>query len=249
MNKILIIGESCTDVFIYGDCNRLNPEAPTPVLNERYENSFPGMAANVLKNLEMLGLKAVFLTNKEKIVKTRYIDEKSNYILLRLDKDFEVDPCLIDKDIEDYELVIISDYDKGFLPQKILQQILNKSKLSFIDTKKPIDNWIKSASFIKINEVEFQNPKNDIRLMNTELSKKLIITLGKKGAVYDKELFKPKKEVLVRDVAGAGDAFLAALAGHYYLHKNIKNAIDFANLCASQVVSKRAIAYPEEKLL
>ena len=140
MNKILIIGESCTDVFIYGDCNRLNPEAPTPVLNERYENSFPGMAANVLKNLEMLGLKAVFLTNKEKIVKTRYIDEKSNYILLRLDKDFEVDPCLIDKDIEDYELVIISDYDKGFLPQKILQQILNKSKLSFIDTKKPIDN-------------------------------------------------------------------------------------------------------------
>ena len=29
--KILVIGDSCTDVFIYGRCERLNPEAPIPV--------------------------------------------------------------------------------------------------------------------------------------------------------------------------------------------------------------------------
>jgi len=29
--KILVIGDSCKDVFIYGKANRLCPEAPVPV--------------------------------------------------------------------------------------------------------------------------------------------------------------------------------------------------------------------------
>ena len=29
--KILVIGDSCKDVFIYGTANRLCPEAPVPV--------------------------------------------------------------------------------------------------------------------------------------------------------------------------------------------------------------------------
>ena len=29
--KILVIGDNCTDVFIYGRCERLSPEAPIPV--------------------------------------------------------------------------------------------------------------------------------------------------------------------------------------------------------------------------
>ena len=30
---ILIVGDSCEDVFIYGDITRLTPEAPAPVFN------------------------------------------------------------------------------------------------------------------------------------------------------------------------------------------------------------------------
>ena len=33
INKILVIGDSCTDIFIYGECNRICPEAPVPVFN------------------------------------------------------------------------------------------------------------------------------------------------------------------------------------------------------------------------
>ena len=29
--KALVIGENCDDIFIYGDCVKLNAEAPTPV--------------------------------------------------------------------------------------------------------------------------------------------------------------------------------------------------------------------------
>ena len=33
MIKFLVIGDGCTDVHIYGKCNRLSPEAPVPILN------------------------------------------------------------------------------------------------------------------------------------------------------------------------------------------------------------------------
>ena len=29
--KILVIGDSCTDIFIYGEIDRICPEAPVPV--------------------------------------------------------------------------------------------------------------------------------------------------------------------------------------------------------------------------
>ena len=254
MNKILLIGDNCTDVFIYGDCYRLNPEAPTPVLCETHRMQFDGMAGNVLKNLQALGLDADFLTHKEEIIKTRYVDEKSNYILLRIDNDnYGSRTKPIQKietlDISTYDLTIISDYDKGFLDEKELKIIFKKSKISFIDTKKPLDNWLDDVTFIKINEAEFHNPKNNVSYMFTKLNKKLIVTLGDGGAMYNQEIFKPTRKVMVRDVAGAGDTFLAAVAGHYLLHKDIREAIKFANICSGQVVSKKGIAYPNEKLI
>ena len=30
--KVLLIGDSCTDEYVYGSCERLNPEAPVPIL-------------------------------------------------------------------------------------------------------------------------------------------------------------------------------------------------------------------------
>lgn len=249
--KILLIGDKCTDVFIYGDCYRLNPEAPTPVLSETSRFKFQGMAANVLNNLIALGLSVDFISHTEDIVKTRYIDEKSNYILLRIDNDNKVESIKgLDKiDFENYDLTIISDYDKGFLREEDLKIIFEKSKVSFIDTKKPIESWMAGATFIKINEAEYNNPRNDTHTMFKELAEKLIVTMGSYGTMYDSRIYKPPYEVLVRDVVGAGDTFLAAVAGYYFIHKDINGAIEFANLCAGQVVNKKGIAFPEEKLI
>jgi D-beta-D-heptose 7-phosphate kinase/D-beta-D-heptose 1-phosphate adenosyltransferase len=186
MNKILVIGDSCTDVFVYGDCYRLNPEAPTPVLKESHQKQYEGMAANVVNNVKALGLDCDFITQYEKIIKTRYVDEKSNYILLRIDNDNFVEPLNnsnLSETIKKYDLVIVSDYDKGFLTHDTLDIIFDSAKISFIDTKKAIGNWIKKATFIKINEAEFKNPKNDADTI-LELKEQLIITIGEHGVVY-----------------------------------------------------------------
>ena len=47
MKKVLVIGESCRDVFIYCDALRLCPDVPVPVLNIKNEVDNPGMAKNV----------------------------------------------------------------------------------------------------------------------------------------------------------------------------------------------------------
>ena len=32
--KVLLVGECCQDIYVYGDVDRLNPEAPVPVLKK-----------------------------------------------------------------------------------------------------------------------------------------------------------------------------------------------------------------------
>ena len=52
--KILIIGESCMDIFHYGICKRLTPEAPVPVFNSTNIIKNGGMAMNVYNNINIL---------------------------------------------------------------------------------------------------------------------------------------------------------------------------------------------------
>ena len=50
--NVLVIGDSCEDVFIYGDIERISPEAPVPVFKPTHEETNGGMARNVANNVE-----------------------------------------------------------------------------------------------------------------------------------------------------------------------------------------------------
>ena len=79
--KILVIGDSCTDTFVYGMCQRMSPEAPIPIFEPSRTVTNDGMAGNVVRNLKALGVTDVdIITNKEQITKTRYVENKSNQI-------------------------------------------------------------------------------------------------------------------------------------------------------------------------
>ena len=56
MSKVLVIGDSCTDIFRYGKIERLSPEAPVPVIIPTHQTENGGMSKNVKANLEALGL-------------------------------------------------------------------------------------------------------------------------------------------------------------------------------------------------
>ena len=242
--KILLIGESCLDVFIYGDCSRLNPEAPTPVFIPKKEVKNGGMALNVKENLNSLGMGVTFITNENQCIKTRYVDEQSNYILLRVDNDIDYEPLTIEScgDVGSYDVVIISDYDKGLITSDLVSEISKMSKLCFIDTKKELSHWVSDVDYLKLNKQEYL--KNKI-YVNSNLKDKTIITVGGDGCVLN-DITIPSQKVDVRDVVGAGDTFLAALVVDFLKNgQDIYKAMGFANKCATYVVQHKGVVTPK----
>mgnify|MGYP003626060506 CR=1 FL=1 len=248
--KILIIGESCKDVFCYGECNRMCPEAPVPVFNPTETISSPGMAMNVRRNIETLGeVKVEICTNQnwEQITKTRYIDHRTNHMFMRLDEnDSQYSNVYnIDKlNYEKFDVVVISDYDKGFLSCEDIYNIGSRSTCVFLDTKKVLGEWCETIDFIKINDYEYQRSKHTIDKEPEKYKEKLIVTLGSKGCLYGDVIHSVPK-VEIKDLSGAGDTFMAALVVNFMQTKNIVASIQHANKCATNVVQKRGVAVAE----
>jgi D-beta-D-heptose 7-phosphate kinase/D-beta-D-heptose 1-phosphate adenosyltransferase len=251
VKRILVVGDSCVDEFVYGVCKRLNPEAPTPVFSPIKSSTNPGMAGNVVENLRSLESFYVdFVTNKNQIIKTRYVEENSNYILLRVDQNDTSETASMDDlmkiGIHTYDVVIVSDYNKGFLSEEIIEYILKMARCSFIDTKKPFGEWIKFASWIKINKSESLNPLHNYEILK-EVKSRMIITLGSEGACLNDKIY-PIKPAEVRDVVGAGDTFMSALVAAHIKTYDIKKSIKFANDCSSRVVRKRGVTDMSEMI-
>src|SRR5215472_1882318 len=53
--RMVVVGDVMLDHFIWGTVARISPEAPVPVVDFQRENSMPGGAANVARNLTALG--------------------------------------------------------------------------------------------------------------------------------------------------------------------------------------------------
>ena len=245
--KFLVIGEACKDEFCYGKANRLCPEAPVPVFIPDHNTSNLGMAANVYENMRAIDNEThkdmplkndiALSTNYCVGSKTRYIDIESNQMFLRVDTD-EYEPCdKLPENIESFDAIIVSDYNKGYLTDSQLREIASRSKLSFLDTKKNYNQeWANLFTFIKINEKEYK--ENGW----THQGENLIITKGSKGCWYNSKDYKLSKPSEVRDVSGAGDTFLAAFAYSYTATKDIECSIIYAQDCCQRVIKKKGVA-------
>lgn len=242
MKDILVIGDSCTDIYIYGRCERLCPDAPVPVLIPSEQVSNGGMAKNVYENVKSLGASVDLLTNSTEITKTRYVDEQTNQMLVRIDSEprpLERVKGLKDIGYGDYQVIIISDYCKGFVHRKDIEFICSSHENVFLDTKKILAPYCARAKVIKINEHELSNNiKAQADL--TPFKGNLITTLGPDGCQYQGENY-PVEEVKIKAMAGAGDTFISSLAVKFISTRDISTAIKFANECSTIVVQKRGV--------
>ena len=240
--KILVIGESCKDVFVYCDAKRLAPDVPVPVLNVVRQTENPGMAANAFRLIQKLQPNSsVLLTNDnwQNVTKTRFVDEKSNHHFLRVDSPHVFEPLEINfEELSGYDIIAISDYNKGFLTEETIEKICQCHPNVFIDTKKPIKDFAKSAKYIKINDFEYQNSKP---YLTPELEAKIIHTAGENGCYFSGKHYAVNK-VEVKDVSGAGDSFFAALIVSFASKRDIDYAIKFANSISSETVKHRGVS-------
>ena len=240
--NVLVIGDSCKDIFVYGNIDRMSPEAPVPVIVPVYQKENAGMAGNVAANLESLGANVELITNTEQIKKIRFVDERYNHMVLRVD---EGDKCEritnTDLSYSDYDAVIISDYCKGFLTKEDIERISQACQCpTFLDTKKSLGNWCRAIDYIKINNFEYERNRQNIE-NSAFLKEKIITTQGKRGCVFKREIF-PTQEVPVKDVSGAGDTFISGLVVEYIRTRNIRKSIEFAQQCTTKVVQKTGVA-------
>lgn len=53
--KILVVGDIMLDEYVWGDVNRISPEAPIPILDVKKIEYVPGGVANVAHNIKSLG--------------------------------------------------------------------------------------------------------------------------------------------------------------------------------------------------
>ena len=243
--KILVIGDSCTDVFVYGSCIRLCPEAPIPVFNPSKTITNQGMAGNVVENLRALGVrKTELITNNEQIIKTRYVETKSNQMLLRVDGNDKVSNTFDYRkvDFDSYDAVIVADYDKGYLTYDNIKEIGQNSKISFIDTKKTIDtgDYFKDYTFVKMNEVEWDNCVEK-GAVYSEWKDKLIVTMSERGCMYNEKRYPVDNSIEVRDLSGAGDTWMASFVYEYIQSNDMDKSIQLANDNATLVVQKRGV--------
>lgn len=238
--NILLIGDTCTDVYQYGTIDRLSPEAPVPVFVPKFTEEREGMAGNVYKNLVTLGC-TVNLLSGHNSKKTRLIDQRSRQQIVRIDEDVKSTPIRFETLIPPYDAVVISDYAKGVVDYELIEDVIEQSHQGtkfpvFIDTKLT-DLERMQGAWVKINEPEYAKIRSECT--------GLIVTRGARGAEiihHDILEFAPPVEVV--DVTGAGDTFLAALAYQYLVTKNIRMAVAFANRAAAVTVQHLGVYAP-----
>jgi D-beta-D-heptose 7-phosphate kinase/D-beta-D-heptose 1-phosphate adenosyltransferase len=253
--KFLVIGERCLDRFKYGNCDRLCPEAPVPVFVPTTTVNSVGMAANVSKNLQSIiesranKFEVLDIFSNRFSVKTRYVDARSNHIFLRIDEGDSNYKCIninnsILKKIRSSDVILISDYDKGYLDIPSIVQMLKIKKKDtkvIMDTKKIINAELaENVDYFKLNSLEYKNNFNKVPDLLNIYKEKIIVTKGSQGTDYLNVNY-PVEVKQTIDVSGAGDTFLAALGYYLGIGKKIEECIIFANEMASQVVTKRGI--------
>jgi D-beta-D-heptose 7-phosphate kinase/D-beta-D-heptose 1-phosphate adenosyltransferase len=221
-------------------------------------------------------LKAIFESqgiNTELIVpldrktteKTRFM-ASNNQQVLRLDvEDTEPLPesdCdymlqLLAGSIDNYDLILLSDYLKGLLTYKFTQGVLQLAKIkgipAIIDVKDPHFEKYNDAYLIKPNLKELQDitglaVSNDNEIIEASKSlrelcgcKYILTTCGARGMVLvgnGEPYFVDSVGHEVFDVTGAGDTTIAYLAACMVNDFSMHESVDIANIAAGIQVSK-----------
>ena len=212
--------------------------------------------------------------------KTRVISR--NQQMMRLDAEITDDlnnadeKALLEKiaayiSVADPDIIILEDYNKGVLTEKIIQETIALCKqagvITAVDPKRKNFFTFKQADIFKPNLKEVKEGLNlltdeisetQLQKIHTELQQILqhtisFITLSEKGVFYqDKTDTKhiPSHIRNVADVSGAGDTVIAVAALVYARTKNARLMAEVANIAGGLVCEEvGTVAISKEKLL
>jgi rfaE bifunctional protein kinase chain/domain len=255
----LVIGDPMLDVYYFGRVERMSQEAPVPVFIEENKEVRPGGAANVAENLRALGC-------QDRVVfpETTSISRKFRYVvghqqLLRIDEDHTCEPSAADiaravQAAESADVIVLSDYAKGWLTSELCQAVIATGKPVVVDPKG--GDWDKYAGCTVIcpNDQEL-NAYLNYPAPTRALWQKMIHKRGKLGLEILDGPHRPPEVIPAQarhvfDVVGAGDTVTAVVAAAIGADAELGDAARLANYAAGYVVGIVGTAVcPVQKLL
>ncbi|XOB61299.1 D-glycero-beta-D-manno-heptose-7-phosphate kinase [Campylobacterota bacterium DY0563] len=290
--KILVIGDLMIDEYLWGNCERISPEAPVQIVDIKKETTVLGGAGNVISNLLALGasVEVLSVVGDDEVgllvkamltkqgAKASLVEQKgrktsrktrlmaSHSQVVRYDKESKNNIAVqsvkslyekFQEKINSYDIVLLSDYNKGVLTNDLLDKIISysnkKGKKVLVDPKGSDFTKYKGAYLLTPNkkEAEFASGikienETDLKDALTKLKEEVflavsVITLSENGIAIledDKVCVKPTVAREVYDVTGAGDTVLASLGFALSLGCDISTSVEFSNLAAGVVVGK-----------
>ena len=277
--KVLLIGDFMVDHYIVGTSNRVSPEAPVPVVIPKKDYSVPGGAGNVAINLSLLGANVTcigFVGNdiwcekllsilKNESIKTEgieLIDDHPTTLKQRIYSDGKQVARLDTEKItnwqpnsklqQNYDIIILSDYNKGVL-NNLWFDISNLDNV-IVDPKKDSFNHYRGANIItpnlnelkKASDIDIKDDKSIVNACNQLIKENnfnyIVAKKGDKGMTivgannFVKHI--QAHSVDNPDVTGAGDTVISVLSLAYAQTKDIELSAKIANAAAAIVVGK-----------
>jgi D-beta-D-heptose 7-phosphate kinase/D-beta-D-heptose 1-phosphate adenosyltransferase len=292
--RVMILGDAILDEYLSGDCSRISPEAPVPVVRVHNVRRVLGGAANTAANIAALGGRPTLVAlvgddeagatlvkcardsgvdlqpvrnGAPTLRKTRVVGQHQQ--IVRLDYEDVRAPdaqseasilSVFDACVEASDIVVMSDYAKGFLSRALAQQIIRRAheagRQVVVDPRPQhqdyyqgcdyvTPNWRESRGLLALPDAE---PTPDaVRAVANELASALksnvVLTLGSHGISFcsrtgDEQFAMSTLAKEVFDVSGAGDTVVATLALALASGADHPSAVMLANRAASVVVGK-----------
>ena len=225
---------------------------------------------DIMKKIKNLTSSIIVDPDRCTTKKTRYVCE--NQQILRVDKEME-NPIssaielkiikLLKKKINDCNVIVLSDYNKGVLTNNLIKKIIkitkDHKKILIVDPKKKDFSVYAGATFITPNLKELKEATNTIGISTKNNEDNLVLKLSKK--IIDKFDFKavittrssngisvvtdvgrffhlPSEAKEVFDVSGAGDTVLAYLSSSISKGHSLESSIKTSNVAAGLAVAK-----------
>jgi D-beta-D-heptose 7-phosphate kinase/D-beta-D-heptose 1-phosphate adenosyltransferase len=203
--------------------------------------------------------KIVLLKDQQTITKQRIVSKLQHIVRIDFDNGYVEEKkhsilSLVKENINDYDLIVLSDYGKGTLKEieKIIQLANSLNKLIIVDPKGNDFAKYKNCSILTPNLKEFEeivgkcSNEHEIISKAKKLNKELkldalLLTRGEKGMILISKDDIVKLDAISRDVfdvTGAGDTVIATLAASISAGYQIREALTFANIAAGVAVSK-----------
>jgi rfaE bifunctional protein kinase chain/domain len=266
--RVMIIGDVMIDSYMWGNVERMSPEAPVPVVEIVKKEARLGGAANVALNVMSMGATPficsvvgndakgklfterleersfssrgmVFSEDRITTDKTRIISDGQH--VLRVDEEMTDDlnendeKALLSRafdliDNENIDVIILEDYNKGVLTEKVISAVIERANAlsipTTVDPKKKNFFAFRNCTLFKPNllelqigtDTEFSGDDADALLQAVEeVEAKLgneysLITLSEHG-IFVKHDGKyeniPAHQRNILDVSGAGDTVIS----------------------------------------